>query len=279
MTADVERATDSAATGPAPKRRSRLRITRGGVFATVVAALLIGLLLPIFSTLQPGYYERYPELRVRMASWRASTHAKMSCAQCHVDPGVTGALSFAAKAIPDFYEQLIFGPKSTNLLAVPSSLACQQCHTTARQISASGDLLIPHRAHVTVLDVKCAVCHKDLVHSQNAKGYNSPEMKTCMTCHDGEQAVDECVKCHTRKQVPDDHNEPDWLSVHGGRITEVDCASCHKWTPDYCSDCHAQLPESHAGNFKQTHQDRIKVVGQDGCFVCHDEKKFCGTCH
>jgi len=279
VTDDVDKTGEGAASEPAPKKRRRLRITRGGLFTAAVLLLLIGLLLPVFSTLQPGYYERYPSLRERMASWRVSTHSKMSCAECHVDPGVTGALSFAAKAIPDFYSQLVLGPTATNLLSVPSSAACLKCHTTVRQISASGDLLIAHRAHVTVLDVKCAVCHKNLVHSKNAAGYNSPEMKTCMTCHDGKQAVNECVKCHTRKQVPDDHKQADWLSVHGNKITEVDCASCHKWTPDYCSDCHAKRPASHAGNFKQTHQDRIKSVGQDGCLVCHDEKPFCGKCH
>ena len=266
-------------TKPAAKRRFRIPLTRRTAFVAAAVLVLVGVLLPIVSTLQPGYYERYPSLRPRIAGWRGSTHAKMSCADCHVDPGVMGALSFAAKAIPDFYEQLVFGPKATNLLAVPSSAACQRCHTTYRQVSPSGDLLIPHRAHVQVLEIKCAVCHKNLVHFKNPQGFNAPVMQTCMKCHDGKQATSDCVKCHTQKQVPERHKQADWLSVHGSMVGKIDCASCHNWTPDYCKNCHSQRPASHAGNFKATHKDRIAAVGKTGCLVCHDEKTFCGKCH
>lgn len=251
--------------------------TRWLIAAGAVVAFLI--VLPVFSTLQPGYYMRYPSLRVRIQNWSTSTHAKMSCADCHVDPGVGGAVSFMAKAIPDFYSQLVFGPRSTNLFQVPSAAACLKCHTTDRQVSPSGDLLIPHRAHVVVLGIRCAVCHKNLVHSLNPKGYNTPVMQTCMTCHDGTRATNECVKCHTQKQVPPSHKQADWLSVHGTMVGKVDCAKCHGFTPNYCATCHAQRPASHAGNFKQTHPLRIAKVGTDGCYVCHDQKTFCGRCH
>jgi hypothetical protein len=261
------------------RRRRGTVFSRRSLLIAAAAGVLIALLLPIFSTLQPGYYERYPSLKHRMAAWRGSTHAKIACAECHVDPGVIGAVEFAGKAIPAFYEQLVTGPKTTNLLAVPSSAACQKCHTTYRQVSASGDLLIPHRAHVQVLEIRCATCHKDLVHSKNTRGFNSPVMETCLKCHDGKQAANECTACHTRKQVPADHKGPEWLAVHGSRVTEVNCASCHGWTPDYCKDCHSKKPASHAGNFKNDHKARIAAVGEKGCLVCHDEKTFCGRCH
>ncbi len=256
---------------PARKRRRLLA-------AAAVLAVVVLLVLPVFSTLQPGYYGRYPDLRVRMDHWRTSTHAKMSCIDCHVDPGAGSFLSFAARSVPAFYSQLLFGPKATNLLQAPDRQACQKCHTAYRQVSPNGDLLIPHRAHVEVLHIQCVFCHKSLVHSANTRGFNSPEMATCLKCHDGEKATNKCDKCHTRKAVPDSHKQADWLQVHGARSKTIDCGSCHNWTPDYCGDCHKKRPPTHVGNWKENHAAEARQRG-DGCLVCHSMAKFCKNCH
>lgn len=264
---------DSEAGGRPGMRRPKLIV---GAVAFVVFFLIA---LPVFSTLQPGYYGRYRELRVRMEHWNTSTHARMDCVSCHVSPGAGGHLEFAARSIPAFYSQLIGGPKKTNLLDAPDRLACQKCHTNYRQVSPDGDLLIPHRAHVEVLNVNCVVCHKDLVHSANDQGFNRPEMSTCLDqCHDGVKATNKCVKCHTRKDTPDSHSNEDWLEVHGRKSETMDCGKCHNWTPDYCSDCHKKRPATHAGNWKKNHSIRAKERGK-GCLVCHGVAKFCKNCH
>ncbi len=245
----------------------------------VALVILVAVGLPILSTLQPRYYERYPDLAPRMDNWRVSTHARIPCSGCHVDPGAAGVLSFAAKSIPAFYSQLIQGPSTTNLLHVPGRDACQKCHTSYRQVSSNGDLLIPHRAHVEVLDINCATCHEDLVHSENTKGYNAPEMAKCLErCHDGEQASAACVDCHTRKHVPDNHRQPNWLAIHSEKLEEIDCGECHAWSPDYCAECHSKRPKSHAGNFKKLHAPRAKKQGDRGCMTCHDQE-HCKQCH
>jgi hypothetical protein len=247
-----------------------------GVLLSVIVFLLV---LPVFSTLQPGYYARYPGMRDRMDAWAGSTHARMSCISCHVEPGVKGFLSFSARSIPAFYSQLINGANETNLLEMPTRKACQKCHTDYRQVSPNGDLLIPHRAHVEVLGVNCVVCHKDLVHTANEQGFNRPEMETCLTlCHDGVKATNKCVKCHTRKEVPETHQRKDWLKVHGTMSTTAVCGKCHSWTPDYCNDCHKIKPATHVGNWKKNHATRAKENGK-GCLVCHNKKTFCGKCH
>ena len=264
---------------PAPVWWKR-RPSKKWVLLALAVAAVVALVLPVFSTLQPGYYERYPSLRVRMANWRLSTHSKMSCEACHVDPGAAGYLAFAAKSIPSFYSQLMYGPKAANLLSAPSSAACEKCHTIYRQVSPNGDLLIPHRAHVEVLEISCATCHKSLVHSANSQGFNKPEMATCLrTCHNAKQATDQCTKCHTRKEVPENHKQADWLDTHAAKMDSADCGKCHAWSPDFCSECHAKRPASHAGNFKQTHQVRVAARGTKGCDFCHAERTFCKECH
>ncbi|GAB4278234.1 MAG: hypothetical protein Kow0056_10320 [Coriobacteriia bacterium] len=246
--------------------------------SALALAIVIAVGWPVFSMLHPKYYERYEDLAPRIESWRNSTHARFSCADCHVEPGVDGLIAFSVKAVPAFYSQLLHGPRPENLLSTPTADACQKCHTTYRQVSAAGDLLIPHRAHVEALDLPCARCHKELVHSDNPEGYNSPRMTTCLECHDGEQASAECVDCHTRKQVPDSHNRDDWLQIHSEMVETIDCGECHAWSPDYCAECHSRRPDSHTGNWKKMHQYPAIERGPAGCMTCHDDE-FCLRCH
>lgn len=269
---DEALSTDSDVTVKPPRRRRTL------IGAALGVAVLVALVLPGISTLQPGYYSRYPDLRDRMDHWEVSTHGRMGCIDCHVEPGIKGHLLYGVKSVPAFYSQLIQGPKKTNLLGEPSSEACQQCHTSYRRVSPDGDLLIPHRAHVEVLGVNCVDCHTDLVHTENEKGFNRPTMVACLdACHDGTQATEECIKCHTRKHTPETHAKADWLQVHGVQTDTTNCAECHEWTPDYCNDCHKERPSTHVGNWKKGHQFRASDRGQ-GCTVCHAEK-FCKDCH
>lgn len=246
--------------------------------AAAVGLVVFLLVLPVFSTLHPDYYRRYPAMGERMDNWAVSTHSRISCVQCHTEPGVAGFLSFSARSVPAFYSQLLQGAKSTNLLGAPNRNACQKCHTTYRTVAPSGDLLIPHRAHVVVLKMNCTTCHKDLVHSENRRGFNRPEMETCVSkCHDGDTASNECSDCHTAKAIPATHKASDWTQVHGDKAESVDCGKCHDWTPDYCADCHAKRPASHAGNWKKAHGPHAQKRG-DGCLVCH-KQKFCKECH
>jgi hypothetical protein len=213
-----------------------------------------------------------------MDMWTTSTHAQMSCVQCHVEPGVGGFLKFSAKAIPAFYSQVLQGPSSTNVLGAPRKKACNKCHTTYRQVGPSGDLLIPHRAHVVVLGLECDECHESLVHSNNRRGFNRPEMEGCLEkCHDGVKAKDECSACHSAKSVPKSHKSKGWLQVHGKEAETQDCGECHDWTPKYCEECHSKRPASHSGNWKKDHAAPAKERSA-GCLVCHEDA-FCEECH
>lgn len=248
---------------------------------SVVALIIVVLLaLPVYSTLQPAYYERYPQLATRIAYWQQSTHAKIPCYGCHMDPGPLGFLTFAARSVPAFYSQLLFGPGPQNILQAPDRYACQKCHTDYRTISPAGDLMIPHKAHVEVLKINCVVCHKNLVHSLNTAGFNQPEMQTCLSlCHNGVTATNQCDKCHTRKQVPPGHLKSNWLTIHPTMTSVINCGQCHGWSPNYCKQCHmSKLPPSHVGNWKQNHQFRAKAIGTKGCLFCHGQA-FCKQCH
>jgi hypothetical protein len=240
--------------------------------------VFVALALPVFSTLQPGYYDRYPDLRLPMDEWKTSTHGLMSCGSCHIEPGVAGFARFAAQSIPAFYSQLVSGPSTSNLLKAPSAAACQKCHTSYRSVSPNGDLRIPHAWHVQKIYVNCSTCHKNLVHHKNPLGINRPSMTRCyQQCHDGVKATQECKDCHLRKTVPDSHKKPNWSEVHRDESKKSDCGECHGWTPDYCSECHKDRPSSHDGNWKKLHSVKA-AQNSNGCFFCH-KPAFCNKCH
>jgi hypothetical protein len=265
-----------SASGEAPAHpKSRRRLLIGAAVLLVVAVMLV---LPGISTLQPQYYERYPDVREAVALWETSTHSRMSCGSCHIEPGFVAHVAFGFKSVPAFYSQLIQGPSETNLLGAPPSEACLRCHTLSRAVSADGDVRIPHRAHIEILGVECVACHLELVHYESPLGLNRPPMTMCMEqCHDGERAGQECDKCHTRKNVPDDHRQPQWLEVHREESEKQDCGGCHAWTPDFCDECHKDRPRSHEGNWKKLHAPRA-TEKSDGCSFCHDDQ-FCLDCH
>ena len=119
-------------------------------------------------------------------------------------------------SVPAFYSQLVHGPNTRTCSRPRARERARSATRSYRQVAPSGDLLIPHRAHVEVLGMECVACHKDLVHSLNRRGFNRPEMEGCLEqCHDGDKASNECVDCHTRKQMPASHKQTDWLEVHG----------------------------------------------------------------
>lgn len=257
----------------AGQRRRRFIAGAGLAFFVII------LTLPLFSIGRPGFYERFKPLRGRIQTWHTSTHAQMTCLACHLEPGTEKALEFLARAMPVYYGAVLGQTGDPGLFTTPTKAACQKCHTAYRQVSASGDLLIPHRAHVVVLKLNCADCHQRLVHSPNPSGFNSPKMGYCLSkCHDGRKATNRCTDCHTEKATPDNHKSGNWLQVHGQKTEQINCGRCHGWAPKLCQACHTSRPRTHVGNWKKEHKGRALIRGK-GCLVCHGGKKFCLKCH
>ena len=247
------------------------------IVVAVLAVLIIVAGVPMYSARQSEYYGNFNGTKGYFRTWRTSTHEKMSCIECHVEPGASNRFVFIARAVGEHYLRFALSGK-TNLFAKPSRQACQECHTTYRVVSASGDLLVPHRAHIEVLKMSCADCHNALVHTQNTKGVNTPRMEACLKCHDGKKASAKCKSCHTEKAYPESHQAGNWLEIHSEVVKEIDCAKCHAWTPDFCKQCHSRKPKSHrGGNWKKLHAPPARENGKR-CMICHKEKK-CLECH
>ncbi|PKQ36810.1 MAG: hypothetical protein CVT59_10880 [Actinobacteria bacterium HGW-Actinobacteria-1] len=254
-----------------PRRRRTL--LRAGL---VVLAILVLLVLPGYLASRPGFFSKYPVLAEKYGPWSKSTHAEAGCETCHVPPTFAARTAYRVRMIGTSYASLVSRSKAPDVFKTPTNDACLVCHSDLRSVSPAGDLQIPHRAHVTVLKMKCVECHDFLVHEVSPEGKHTPPMVGCLTCHDGDKAKNACTACHTEKAAPETHSKADWLVLHGGHRDDAECATCHKWKADWCADCHAQRPPSHVTDWRATHG--AAIAKHRSCEACH-EAPFCVRCH
>ncbi len=248
-------------------------LLRAGV---VAAAFLVLVILPALITSQPTFFARYPALNEKYEPWVTSTHVEAGCEGCHVRPKLIPRVVYRVRMVGEFYLSFTSRSRSPKLFGMPTNEACQTCHSDLRTVSPRGDLQIPHRAHVTILKMQCVECHDYLVHELNSQGKHTPSMAGCLRCHDGDAAKDTCTACHTEKAAPKNHQAADWPIVHSQKAKDPECDSCHKWTDDWCVDCHARRPKSHGDDWRAKHRDQVGK--HRSCEACH-EAPFCIRCH
>ncbi len=253
----------------------RRKLVSAGI---VVLALLLLVGLPGYLALQPGFFGRYPDLTDKHEPWTTSTHAEVGCQDCHVRPKFFAQGIYRARMAAEFYVSLVSRSLEPSSFAEPTNEACLSCHYDLRTVSPEGDLQIPHKAHVSILEMKCVECHNYLVHEKSPEGKHQPSMSECLRCHDGDTADNACTACHTEKAAPETHRAKDWASVHATAAAEpgAKCADCHKFTEKWCADCHSRRPQSHGKDWRAVHRDRVEK--RRNCEACH-EGPFCVRCH
>lgn len=244
--------------------------------AIAVALVTVFVVIPAVIATRPAFMERYPSTELEYDTWKISVHAQVACQNCHVAPDFVSQAGYGMRMAGEFYLQALPISHEPDLLETPGDPACSSCHIDLRAVSPSGDLNIPHRAHVEKLKIPCVQCHAYLVHETNPQSEHAPTMEGCLECHDGKKAKDECEACHNEKAAPVSHKAAAWTVVHSQKQKTEDCASCHGWTEDWCSECHSTRPGSHTVDWRATHRDAVQE--RRNCEACH-EGSFCETCH
>jgi len=264
-------------TGDAPAARrvaSRRRVlTVAGAVALVVVVFAV---LPGWIATQGFYLRRFPDLRHAYETWSTSTHAEAGCVQCHARPGLIPRTMDTVRMTGGFYVSLARPSRAASTFPEPTNAACLACHTDLRTVSPTGDLRIPHRAHVEILGMRCVQCHDFVVHEKSPDGKHIPPMEGCLACHDGDTAKSACSTCHTQKDAPASHKAKDWLVTHPAQRAGGKCEGCHKWAEKWCSDCHSQRPTSHVKDWRVRHGAAVKT--HRNCEACH-AAPFCVRCH
>jgi len=269
-TPDAPQASESSSR---PRRGVQRRTLLIMLAAIVVVALVVA--LPAFISSRPSYFDRYPELDTAYGTWSESTHAEVDCEECHVPPNELARVGYRLLMVGQVYTS-VFRPAPPDVFRTPTNEACLACHNDLRTVSPEGDLQIPHRAHVTILEMECVECHNFLVHEESPSGGHTPEMEDCLECHDGDRARDNCTACHTEKAAPATHADKNWLVVHPDDADNPECAECHDWSGNWCVQCHESRPASHGNDWRATHG--ANVDAHRNCEACH-VGDFCITCH
>ena len=183
--------------------------------AAVVLVVLVVAFLPQFSTMQPGYYRRY--------AGHARPHGELEeldarpCQLHRVPRRTRRRRALRATGSPRF-------PPSTR----SSSWALRRPTCSSRRVSphvrSATRTTARYRPTATcssrigrtsvVLKMNCVECHKDLVHSANEKGYNSPKMATCFD--EVPQRQDRVQQVHQVPYPEADSREPCAEELAGG---------------------------------------------------------------
>jgi hypothetical protein len=222
MTVERDPATQPADDGTRATPRLGRRLW--WIAGAIAAAMLLFVVTPGVIATQPSFLTRYPRYKVPHATWAVSRHRSVKCQACHVPPNVVAQTGYWVQMVGAFYLQFVAPSWAPTPFAAPRNSNCLQCHNDKRTVSPSGDLNIPHQAHVEVLKVPCVMCHKYLVHDKSPEGKNAPAMATCLVCHDGARAKNQCSACHRNKSAPASHRAADWLVVHPEAAKTTDCA-------------------------------------------------------
>ena len=174
--------------------------------ASSCSRVLLLVVLPGFLATQPGFFGRVPTLarEVRDRGRRRRT-PRRAAKRATCRPSVLAQAAYARAWSASSTSRSSPARGSRSVFGTPTNEACLACHNDLRTVSPKGDLQIPHRAHVTVLKMKCVECHNYLVHEKSPEGKHTPPMAGCLRCHDGDTAKNTCTACHTEKAAPASH--------------------------------------------------------------------------
>ncbi len=170
--------------------------------------------------------------------WKTSSHKTIDCIDCHIDPGMSGAVDAQVKGIGNLFTAVFKGTDiQPHEAPVPvSTQNCLGCHASILRVNEIGwgdlpentlkgqGLKIGHSTHVEKYTIDCVECHRGIIHRDPNKyrryPVNWPFMnKDCMVCHDGNyserfkvEVTDvedkgKCTVCHPYYEPPPDYEQ------------------------------------------------------------------------
>lgn len=240
---------------PGPKIRwvRRVLFLLAGLLIFISASFFVAFKVTATSEFCIKCHEERPEY----VTWQASTHSQFECVTCHIEPGLQSALTTQVRGVSILLTHLT-QPNSTpiNISFPVKNSVCMSCHSANRNITPSGDLLVPHDIHDRQ-GIACVECHSGVAHGnivgrgirekvdladwtasfgqkQMVAKYINPPMDACLNCHSLRNVTTKCSICHSKVVIPDNHKATPWLNQgqHGVDAQKGvrECHKCHSYS-------------------------------------------------
>jgi nitrate/TMAO reductase-like tetraheme cytochrome c subunit len=302
------------------------------LFASLIAFIVIfgGGYGVIAFTNSPTFCSSCHEMAPEYTTFTASAHSEISCVQCHIKPGFINMMTHKVISLKEVYHHVMGIPEQivqTEHEAV-SDENCLQCHSKNRLVTASKDLIVNHKGHIEE-GVPCISCHAGVVHAKIvARGINteevrghwsedvaeqmmeqkylSPNMGTCIDCHDKvnngekpwkdvaylvppnpehlEEAAKEEAKTPTSEDkhvVTTEEEAAEAVAQHNEKTQEVILQAIGKQQTDVklsmaCETCHqrVKVPENHRVENWTGQHGGTAIQELDQCVNCHQDSKW-----
>lgn len=255
---------------------SRARARRTAAWTSLAVVLIVAavFIAGLGFTSSNSFCERcHFTQRAREAAAR-SVHGSVPCRSCHEAGGLSAYVDAKVRGAGNLTAQLR-GRVPSRL--VPSAIAdgaCINCHRgVLAGTSVSRGIRVKHSDFLQI-GYRCADCHNTEGHGNSVARPKYPQMRTCITCHDGVRVSSECKTCHS-KDVGTMSREAQTF-IPRVIVSRDNCRGCHSMQP--CIDCHGlELP--HSQKFVEGYHAREAFLHPNTCEKCHDLYKFCNGCH
>ncbi len=282
-------------------------------------------------TNSPAFCSSCHEMAPEYSTFTASAHNNITCVQCHIKPGAINMLTHKMKSMKEVYYHVTGVPKQivqTEDEAV-SDENCLQCHSKNRLVTPSGDLKVNHKGHLEE-GVPCISCHAGVVHAKMAargintdevrgeytkekaekimeKKYLSPNMGSCIDCHDkvnkGEkpwkdvaylvppnpEEMEKKLEENTKKvsdktkltEPAANQSDEAGIAEHDEQTQKLILQAIGKQQKNVkismaCETCHKStaIPKNHqTANWNNNHGGTA-VAKLDQCMECHQDSKW-----
>ena len=272
-----------------------------------VRILLLIAIAVIFSggaiviTGQPGFCNSCHIMNPYYESWEHSSHSKVNCLDCHLQPGLTGyakgKINGLAQAVACVVGRVGTKPNATVLDA---SCMRPECHSSEELVSKNlvyGGMKFTHQVHieheVDGIKISCGLCHSHV----EGEEHFSVNKEVCFTCHflkgskgDGRLVQTGCQSCH---EVPDKVIQRGFVTINHAEFVSYKAScddSCHKKeiekdaqvSATVCLNCHDYGIEHESDSVKlhAVHTDPEKLEEYTGHkHTAHAIKVECFACH
>jgi predicted CXXCH cytochrome family protein len=273
-----------------------------------LVAIPLGLAFVNYTT-RPQFCNSCHIMEPYVKSWQESAHSKVTCVDCHYEPGLLETMEGKFKAINQVVKY-VTNTEGTKPWAEVSDNSCMRdgCHST-RLLTGKveytiGRTSIPfdHTPHLLEMrrskKLRCTSCHSQIVQGEHL----TVTATTCLLCHfkgaEEDPKLSKCTTCHRPPDKP--------IDVGGFQFSHdeylargVDCLQCHAGVTQgtgevprrRCGSCHAvQEHIERAGETEFMHKKHVTEHKVD-CLECHTEmthhlrtkesasKSECDACH